>query len=92
MARSGSLYVWKFERRGRQVNVWGNDQPIDNTSPPQCMAVIAAVGENTDVQGEVLGLKVGASEAEPYWTESAAGIPRALPWQDAANCPVDTGL
>ena len=33
------------------------------------VAVIAAVGVNTDGQREVLGLKVGASEAEPFRTE-----------------------
>jgi len=33
------------------------------------VAVIVAVGVNTDGQREVLGLKVGASEAEPFWTE-----------------------
>jgi putative transposase len=35
------------------------------------VAVIVAVGVNTDGQREVLGLKVGASEAEPFWT----GVP-----------------
>jgi putative transposase len=30
------------------------------------VAVIVAVGVNTDGQREVLGLKVGASEAEPF--------------------------
>jgi putative transposase len=34
------------------------------------VAVIVAVGVNTDGQREVLGLKVGASEAEPFWTSS----------------------
>lgn len=33
------------------------------------MAVKVAVGVNTDGQREVLVLKVGASEAEPFWTE-----------------------
>jgi putative transposase len=33
------------------------------------VAVIVAVGVNTDGQREVLGLKVGASEAELFWTE-----------------------
>ena len=33
------------------------------------VAVIVAVGVNTEGQREVLGLKVGASEAEPFWTE-----------------------
>ena len=34
------------------------------------VAVIVAVGVNTDGQREVLGLKVGHSEAEPFWTDS----------------------
>jgi putative transposase len=33
------------------------------------VAVTLAVGVDTDGQREVLGLKVGASEAEPFWTE-----------------------
>src|SRR5919204_752700 len=32
------------------------------------VAVIIAVGVNTDGRREVLGLQVGASEAEPFWT------------------------
>ncbi len=32
------------------------------------VAVIIAVGVNTDGRREVLGLSVGASEAEPFWT------------------------
>lgn len=36
------------------------------------VAVMVAVGVNTDGQREVLGLKVGASEAEPFRTESCA--------------------
>lgn len=33
------------------------------------VAVIVAVAVNTDGQRQVLGMKVGASEAEPFWTE-----------------------
>ena len=33
------------------------------------MAAILAVGANTNGRREVLGLQVGASEAEPFWTE-----------------------
>jgi putative transposase len=40
------------------------------------VAVIVAVGVNTDGQREVLGLKVGASEAEPFWTEFLRGLNR----------------
>jgi putative transposase len=38
--------------------------------------VIVAVGVNTDGQREVLGLKVGASEAEPFWTEFLRSLNR----------------
>jgi putative transposase len=37
------------------------------------VAVIIAVGVNTDGRREVLGLEIGTSEAEPIWTE----LPRA---------------
>src|SRR6201988_3478123 len=37
------------------------------------VAVIVAVGVNTEAQREVLGVKVGASEAEPFWTEFLRG-------------------
>jgi nucleoside-diphosphate-sugar epimerase len=40
------------------------------------VAVIVAVGVNTDGQREVLGLKVGASEAEPIWTEFLRSLNR----------------
>ncbi len=52
-------YLWidatylKVRRGGRIVSV----------------AVIIAVGVNTDGRREVLGLEIGASEAEPIWTE-----------------------
>ena len=32
-------------------------------------AVTIAVGVNTDGRREVLGMAIGASEAEPFWTE-----------------------
>ena len=40
------------------------------------VAVIVAVGVNTDGLREVLGLKVGASEAEPFWTEFLRNLNR----------------
>jgi hypothetical protein len=40
------------------------------------VAVIVAAGVNTDGQREVLGLKVGASEAEPFWTEFLRSLNR----------------
>jgi putative transposase len=43
------------------------------------VAVIVAVGVNAEGQREVLGLKVGASEAEPFWTEFLRSLnPRGL--------------
>ena len=33
------------------------------------MAVIVAVGVNTDGRREVLGMDIGPSEAEPFWVE-----------------------
>jgi putative transposase len=39
------------------------------------VAVIVAVGVNTEGQREVLGLKVGASEAEPFWTDPVPAQP-----------------
>jgi transposase-like protein len=33
------------------------------------VAVIIAVGVNSDGRREVLGLDIGPSEAEPFWTE-----------------------
>src|SRR3954451_11686618 len=40
------------------------------------VAVIVAVGVNTEGQREVPGLKVGASEAEPFWTEFLRSLNR----------------
>jgi putative transposase len=40
------------------------------------VAVIIAVGVNTDGQRQVLGIKVGASEAEPFWTEFLRSLTR----------------
>src|SRR6476620_5179183 len=34
-----------------------------------CVAVIIAVGVNSDGRREVLGMEIGTSEAEPIWTE-----------------------
>jgi putative transposase len=40
------------------------------------VAVIIAVGVNTDGVREVLGVAVGPSEAEPFWTEFLRGLTR----------------
>ena len=40
------------------------------------VAVIVAVAVNTDGQRQVLGIKVGASEAEPFWTEFLRSLTR----------------
>ena len=39
-------------------------------------AVIVAVGANTEGRREVLGLSVGPSEAEPFWTDFLRGLAR----------------
>jgi transposase-like protein len=59
-------YLWldatylKVRRNGRIVSV----------------AVIIAVGANTDGRREVLGMTVGASEAETFWTEFLRSLAR----------------
>ncbi len=40
------------------------------------VAVIIAVGVNTDGVREVLGVAVGPSEAEPFWTEFLRSLTR----------------
>ncbi len=40
------------------------------------VAVMVAMGVNTEGQREVLGLKVGASEAESIWTEFLRSLNR----------------
>lgn len=44
MPTSGGLYVWDFERRGRQVNVRVDGPLIFNTTPPQVDAALAGLG------------------------------------------------
>jgi DNA-binding transcriptional LysR family regulator len=44
MMSSGGLYVWDFERRGRQVNVRVDGQLIFNTTQPQIDAALAGLG------------------------------------------------
>lgn len=44
MVTSGGLYVWDFERRGRQVNVRVDGPLIFNTAPPQVDAALAGLG------------------------------------------------
>jgi DNA-binding transcriptional LysR family regulator len=41
---SGGLYVWEFERRGRQLNVRVDGQAIFNTSPHIVLAAIDGLG------------------------------------------------
>lgn len=40
------------------------------------VAVIIAVGVNTDGTREILGMAVGPSEAEPFWTEFLRSLSR----------------
>lgn len=44
MQSSGGLYVWDFERNGRQVNVRVDGQLIFNTTQPQIEAALAGLG------------------------------------------------
>ena len=44
MQSSGGLYVWDFERGGRQVNVRVDGQLIFNTTQPQIDAALAGLG------------------------------------------------
>jgi DNA-binding transcriptional LysR family regulator len=44
MPTSGGLYVWDFQRRGRQVNVRVDGPLIFNTAPPQVDAALAGLG------------------------------------------------
>ena len=44
MPTSGGLYVWDFERRGKQVNVRVDGPLIFNTAPPQVDAALAGLG------------------------------------------------
>ncbi len=41
-----------------------------------CVAVIVAVGVNTDGRREVLGMTIGHSEAEPFWVEFLRSLAR----------------
>ena len=40
------------------------------------VAVIVAVAVNSDGRREVLGIAIGASEAETFWTEFLRSLPR----------------
>jgi putative transposase len=40
------------------------------------MAVMAALGVNTEGQRQVLGLTFGPSEAEPHWTNFVPSLSR----------------
>ncbi|MDN5841955.1 MAG: LysR family transcriptional regulator [Alcaligenaceae bacterium] len=44
MQTGGGLYVWNFERGGKQLNVRVNGQLIFNTSPPMVDAALAGLG------------------------------------------------
>ena len=43
------------------------------------VAVIIAVGVNSDGRREVLGMAIGASEAETFWTEFLRKLASARP-------------
>lgn len=44
MQSAGGLYVWDFERRGKQVNVRVDGQLIFNTSPSMVDSALAGLG------------------------------------------------
>jgi transposase-like protein len=52
------------------------DHHILGSSPRTSVAVIVAVGVNTDGRREVLGMTVGHSEAEPFWVEFRRSVAR----------------
>lgn len=53
--------------------------------PIVSVAVIIAIGVNTDGRREVLGLEIGTSKAEPIWTEFLrAHLPRPA-WGQAGH-------
>lgn len=52
------------------------------------MAVIIATGANGDGRREVLGIHIGPSEAEPFWTASLM-IRGAPSHPGKPSCPYD---
>ena len=54
MPTSGGLYVWDFERRGRQLNVRVDGPLIFNTAPPQVDAALAGLGITLLPEDEVM--------------------------------------
>lgn len=55
MPTSGGLYVWDFERRGRQANVRVDGQLIFNTTLPQIDAALAGLGIALLPEDELMG-------------------------------------
>ncbi len=67
-------YIWLDAtylkvRRNHQI-------PLGRLRRQVSVAVIIAVGVNTDGRREVLGMTVGHSEAEPFWTEFLPSLAR----------------
>ncbi len=55
------------------------------------VAVIVAVGVNTDGRREVLGMDIGPSEAEPFWTAFLRKLARrGLRGREARRSPTRT--
>ncbi len=64
--------------RGRAADLW-----LDGTHLKVCqdgriisVAAIIAIGVNGDVRRAVLGLEIGASEAETFWIEFSRSLAR----------------
>jgi transposase-like protein len=51
------------------------------------VAVIVAVGVNTDGRREVLGMDIGPSEAETFWTEFLRKLRRRACAASSSSCP-----
>ena len=87
-AKPGLLSLWRDRRAGERLP----GPPIEGGWPYiwldatyvkvrrdhhiVSVAVIIAVGVNTDGRREVLGMTVGHSEAEPFWTEFLRSLTR----------------
>ena len=52
------------------------------------VAVIVAVGVNSDGRREVLGMDIGPSEAETFWTEFCASLPGAVCAASSSSSPM----
>ena len=66
--RTGDLRMVGRPRLGAGPAPGHAGRGLGHGRAPHSVAVIIAVGVNTDGRREVLGIATGASEAEPFWT------------------------